>query len=355
MNTTPNDTSDTFDHDAQLTAFALGELSGDEAAALAARIDRDDDLGREVEEIRRTSALVAASLADETVVGLTPEQRAAIIDSGEDRDGTNDPADDRERGVLFSFASMRTVWGGLGLAAAACLAIVFIWPGVVAPRDPSTVAIDLSTALSEEEPAADTASIGDRKDVLAKQALASSADGPAPTPELVGGRVGVLKESLGQDVVTSLNATLSRASGQRAEHEEQAASGAGDAVGGGFVGGEGRVRDVVADRSLVFEDQMKNEKADDQEFNEFDQYVTRFGSAVDSDPAREYEPVPQRSMPPASSIVADGDETESDGAALPSGTKPHRRLSELSSELSPMAKKCSSGIVSWEPRLRRSM
>lgn len=65
-------------NDPRLTAFALGELVGDEAAAVEAALERSPELRQSVAEIRETSALLESSLRTEPCPRLTAEQEQAI-------------------------------------------------------------------------------------------------------------------------------------------------------------------------------------------------------------------------------------------------------------------------------------
>jgi Ca-activated chloride channel family protein len=100
--------------DAQLTAYVLGELGADEAAAIERRMESDDALRREIESIRETTNLLHAEFAGEAAPGLTESQRETIAAGANRRDP-----------VLFR---IRPKWAGLGFAAAACLALAIIAP-----------------------------------------------------------------------------------------------------------------------------------------------------------------------------------------------------------------------------------
>ncbi|NNM25424.1 MAG: hypothetical protein HKO59_05475, partial [Phycisphaerales bacterium] len=122
MNTNPNDMqANPNDDEAKLTAYVLGELAPEEVATLEATIARDADLRREVEAIRSTTDQLSAAFAAEPSPGLTPAQRTAISAGAA-------PAD--EPPVIFSFRR----WAGIGLAAAACLAVVALIPVVMQNR-----------------------------------------------------------------------------------------------------------------------------------------------------------------------------------------------------------------------------
>jgi len=61
----------------EVTAYALGELEGADEARVAARVAADPALLREVEEIRRTAALLEGELAEE--VAAEPEVEAPVV------------------------------------------------------------------------------------------------------------------------------------------------------------------------------------------------------------------------------------------------------------------------------------
>jgi Ca-activated chloride channel family protein len=69
---------DRFQDDVRLTAYALGELSGDDLREIEALVASNADARNVVEEIRATASLVAAELRASDVATLTPEQRARI-------------------------------------------------------------------------------------------------------------------------------------------------------------------------------------------------------------------------------------------------------------------------------------
>src|SRR5476649_2770760 len=66
--------------DPRLTAYALGELEGDEQAAVAAALAADPALQATVDEIRATAGRLEAALAAEPMPDLpVSDQRAAIV------------------------------------------------------------------------------------------------------------------------------------------------------------------------------------------------------------------------------------------------------------------------------------
>ena len=112
--------------DPQLTAYALGELEGDERAAVETALRRDPALRAVVEEIRATTALMQAALATEAtaddeskkVVAFPALERAAIL-PGRDPYKLDGGAGWGPK--LRQFPQLYFVVGGL---AAACFAIV---------------------------------------------------------------------------------------------------------------------------------------------------------------------------------------------------------------------------------------
>ncbi len=133
-----NGTNDLRD-DPRLTAYALGELEGDERAELEREL-RDDPRGSEaVGEVRALGAALAEELGRaEPRPSLTAEQRAAIAAAGGESGG----------GRAFRFRRVAAVVGSL---AAAALAVTFFLPGLMSKRLGS--AEDAVPAL-ESEPVA---------------------------------------------------------------------------------------------------------------------------------------------------------------------------------------------------------
>ena len=62
-----------------LTAYALGELEGDDATTIEAALASSESLRAEVEAIRATASLLTAELAAEPAPSLTEEQRTAVL------------------------------------------------------------------------------------------------------------------------------------------------------------------------------------------------------------------------------------------------------------------------------------
>ena len=102
--------------DEQLSAFALGELEGEERARVEAHLAQNESARQEVEQVRATAALLRDELSRQADVGLLDEQRGAIASK------FNTPL----RPPLRSAAGQpvrRTRWAMLALAAAACAAV----------------------------------------------------------------------------------------------------------------------------------------------------------------------------------------------------------------------------------------
>lgn len=109
--------------DPRLTAYALGELEGDERASVEAAVRANPELRAAVEEIRATMAHLEAALAAEAAAddaggaGALQTIAARAQPSGLGGEGP------RKRGKLIPFPQLYYVVGGL---AAACLALV-VW------------------------------------------------------------------------------------------------------------------------------------------------------------------------------------------------------------------------------------
>ncbi|MHC5112819.1 MAG: YfbK domain-containing protein [Planctomycetota bacterium] len=134
MNTTPNNEYDVHDEEAKLTAFVLGELPEEEAAAMEAALAEDDTLKQELEGLRETVGALTGALNAEPAPGLTEDQRASI-ERGEA------PGAEPEPPVVFSFVRSHRFWAGTGLAAAACIAVVLAVPMFDQSRDQGRFAV----------------------------------------------------------------------------------------------------------------------------------------------------------------------------------------------------------------------
>jgi Ca-activated chloride channel family protein len=154
-----NGTDDQLDNEARLTAYVLGELDEEEAAAIEAQMEHDASLRQEVEAIRRTTRMLEAELKAEPAPGLTEGQRAAIA-----------AGPPRESPVIFT---IRRVWGGVAVAAAACIVIaLFLTMNPSASREGERFAIDQNERIKE----GGRADKDDRVDALRNE----GAGAPAP-------------------------------------------------------------------------------------------------------------------------------------------------------------------------------
>ena len=79
MSDRTNDQKTPFDpEDVRLSAYVLGELEGEDRAAIEALLARSAEARAFVEGLRETAEELERELARETVPGLTPEQRTRI-------------------------------------------------------------------------------------------------------------------------------------------------------------------------------------------------------------------------------------------------------------------------------------
>ena len=99
-----------FGDDPQLTAYALGELEGDERAAVEARVRSDAQARAWVEEIRAAAVALENALSGEVV-----------REDGHEAAKENDPYRTEKRARVLRFPQVYYVIGGL---AAACFALV---------------------------------------------------------------------------------------------------------------------------------------------------------------------------------------------------------------------------------------
>ena len=95
--------------DPKLTAYALGELEGEEQAAIEAAVNADPVLRAAAEEIRALAGRLTAALAAEPVVAAAPAVRRVA-------------PKEKAKSKLLKFPQLYFVIGGL---AAACFAVVF--------------------------------------------------------------------------------------------------------------------------------------------------------------------------------------------------------------------------------------
>src|SRR6185503_428763 len=114
------------ENDPRITAYALGELDAAEAAAVEAALRDQPALVRTIEDIRATARVVEAELASEPALSLTPAQRARI---------QQPPARQLAAPSQPLIFRSRSLWAGVAIAAAACLAIAAYvsWPDHESP------------------------------------------------------------------------------------------------------------------------------------------------------------------------------------------------------------------------------
>jgi len=104
-------------NDPRITAFALGELTGDDAIEIACAVQSDERIREAVDEVRDTSFVLLESLSGGEAPMLTSAQRVAIRRAGP---------------VITDIASARvSVWkkpllAGVGVAAAIALALYMV-------------------------------------------------------------------------------------------------------------------------------------------------------------------------------------------------------------------------------------
>ena len=96
-------------NDPKLTAFALGELQGQEAIEMANLIDKDPEAQKAVEEIRRTSDLLSSELKKEELPRLSVIEREKVLNA--------------EPKARFKFSKWMI---GLPASVAATIALVFL-------------------------------------------------------------------------------------------------------------------------------------------------------------------------------------------------------------------------------------
>ncbi|MDY7110335.1 MAG: hypothetical protein SYC29_17030 [Planctomycetota bacterium] len=158
-----NGTHDQFENEARLTAYVLGELDETEAAAIEAQMEHDPSLRDEIEAIRRTTQMLDTELKAEPAPGLTEGQREAIA-AGPRREGP----------VIFT---IRRVWGGVAVAAAAC--VVF---ALFLTMNPSASRDDEQFAIGQSERAKDAKALDQQDDLSQSRSTEFGAAVPA-TPQ----------------------------------------------------------------------------------------------------------------------------------------------------------------------------
>ena len=166
--------------DQRLTAYALGELEGDERAAVEAAL-RDDPTARAtVENIRAMGAQLTAALASEPLPAVpaeAPLARAALVPDDDDR-----KRDDRPHPAwnLIRFPRLYYVVGGL--AAAGVAVMVALREPPPAPEKKVVYAVTLAPAV-EPPPAPVAAVASAAKETQVAPSAASLAAAPAAGTE----------------------------------------------------------------------------------------------------------------------------------------------------------------------------
>ena len=164
-----------FYNDPQLTAYALGELEGDERAAVEAALKTDAAAQAAVDEIRATARQLEAALAAEPMpevksITASVAQRAAIVPGRDPRKLDGGPL-----GKLIRFPRAYYLIGGL---AAACFAVMV------------TLHESEAVRVEEQREAANRATIAERENKLemitkARRADAAAAEAkPSPYTEV---------------------------------------------------------------------------------------------------------------------------------------------------------------------------
>jgi Ca-activated chloride channel homolog len=166
-----------FYNDPQLTAYALGELEGDERAAVEAALKTDAAARAAVDEIRATARQLEAALAAEPMpefktITAPRAQRAAIIPGRDPRKLDGGPW-----GKLIRFPRAYYLIGGL---AAACFAVM------VTLHESEVVRVE-----EREKAAADSAALNEteqmkamREAALKKPAAGAATAKPSPYTEV---------------------------------------------------------------------------------------------------------------------------------------------------------------------------
>ena len=114
-----------WNEDAKLTAYALGELEGDEAAAVEARLADDKDARQSVAAIRATANVLSEHFGQESTPGLTDAQRDAVL-RGPEPSLRLVGGDDTPPARRWSTSMRRAWWATAGLAAAACIVLAVV-------------------------------------------------------------------------------------------------------------------------------------------------------------------------------------------------------------------------------------
>ena len=132
-----------FSDDPRLTAYALGELAGEEHAQVAAAVAADPALQAAVEEIRATAVRLTAALEAEPLPKTAPVPLESYHPIRPSR--------------IFRFP----YWTVAALAAAACFAVVIALRELpLAEKDAKQKVVALTGQLAEKKPVAAEASAG---------------------------------------------------------------------------------------------------------------------------------------------------------------------------------------------------
>ncbi len=175
--------TDLLPDDPRLTAFALGELEGDDRAAVEAALRHDPALRHAVEEIRATATHIEAALAAEVAEeeAEVPENVVEFPGAAKRRE-TPDPYAQNRRSPLLRFPQIYFVVGGI---AAACFAVVAVLrtpppakqsASVAVARNatPERTLVDLSALVRTTEALA-TAPVADKAATAVNPPLAEEA------------------------------------------------------------------------------------------------------------------------------------------------------------------------------------
>jgi secreted protein with Ig-like and vWFA domain/anti-sigma factor RsiW len=165
--------------DPLLTAYALGEVTDEERAAVERFLDENPDARAEVEDIRAAATLLAGALAEEDAPALTPEQRTAVLEAAADPAPVRTPA---RRGRL----ALR-----LALAAGLIIAIgaAFLLPALSRVREAAR-----RPQLALTAPNTDASKVSREEEAPAQPALVDQLAAPASRVPV---NVGEQMEALG--------------------------------------------------------------------------------------------------------------------------------------------------------------
>ncbi len=188
--------------DPQLTAYALGELDEQAANEIASRVANDSDAQAFVDDVRATGEQLAHDLTlgngADASAQLSADQRQAIAAHADD--APHAP----ERAAATIFTMPRVIWSSVGLAAAACITLVLLMPGIGRARDSTRHAGEFAIADRDDVeslellagvPSDMSAAPGNEGDDVRMRPSAATA-----TPDdRVGGYTGISWEDLNQD------------------------------------------------------------------------------------------------------------------------------------------------------------